>query len=136
MNFDEIVDNRRSSRLFTNDKVSEKQLEKILSSGSLAPSAKNRQPWKFYILNDKQKNDIMNMLFEWERLNPKEKTSVKGTAEQIRTANKMIMIYSDSYKSKYKNQNYKKPDYLSIRLCYREYEPTSCKFRIRKLYFM
>ena len=50
MNFDEIVDNRRSARLFTNDEVSEKQLEKILSSGSLAPSARNRQPWKFYIL--------------------------------------------------------------------------------------
>jgi nitroreductase len=55
MNFDEIVDNRRSARLFTNDDVSKKQLEKILSSGSLAPSARNRQPWKFYILSDTQK---------------------------------------------------------------------------------
>ena len=67
MNFDEIVDNRRSARLFTNDEVSEEQLEKILSSGSLAPSARNRQPWKFYILNAEQKNDIMNMLFEWDK---------------------------------------------------------------------
>ena len=109
MNFDEIVDNRRSARLFTNDDVSKKQLEKILSSGSLAPSARNRQPWKFYILSDTQK-----MIFEWDRLNPKEKTSVKGSAEQIRTANKMIMIYTDSYKSKSKNENYKKPDYISL----------------------
>lgn len=114
MNFDEIVDNRRSARLFTNDYVSKKQLEKILLSGSLAPSARNRQPWKFYILSDTQKNDIMDMLFEWDRLNPKEKTSVKGSAEQIRTANKMIMIYTDSYKSKSKNENYKKPDYISL----------------------
>ncbi len=30
MNFDEIVDNRRSARLFTNDDVSKKQLEKDL----------------------------------------------------------------------------------------------------------
>ena len=114
MNFDEIVDNRRSARLFTDDEVSEKQLKKILSSGSLAPSARNRQPWKFYILNDKQKDDIMNMLFEWDKQNPKERTSVKGSAEQIRTANKMIMIYSDGYKSKSKNENYKKPDYISL----------------------
>ena len=114
MNIDEIVDNRRSARLFTNDEVSKKQLEKILSSGSLAPSARNRQPWKFYILNDKQKDDIMNMLFEWDKQNPKERTSVKGSAEQIRTANKMIMIYSDGYKSKSKNENYKKPDYISL----------------------
>lgn len=129
MNFDEIVDHRRSARLFTNDEVSEKQLKKILFSGSLAPSARNRQPWKFYILNDKQKDDITNMLFEWDKQNPKERTSVKGSAEQIRTANKMIIIYSDGYKSKSKNENYKKPDYISIRMCHRKYELTSCKFR-------
>lgn len=114
MNFNEIIYNRRSARLFTNDEVSKEQLQSIISSASVAPSARNRQPWKFYILNDKEKQHIMNMLFEWDKLNPKEKTSVKGTAEQIRTANKMIMIYSDSYKSKSKNENYKKPDYISL----------------------
>lgn len=56
----------------------------------------------------------MNMLFEWDKTHPNEKTSVKCTANQIRTANKMIMVYSDNYKSKSKNKNYKKPDYLSI----------------------
>lgn len=131
MNFDEVISNRRSARLFTDEDVSDKQLDKILQSASIAPSARNRQPWKFYVLNDEQKNHIMDMLFEWDKLNPKERTSVKGTAEQIKTANKMIMIYSDDYKSKSKNKNYKKPDYISIRLCYRKYELTSCKFRIR-----
>lgn len=114
MNFDEIINNRRSARLFTDEDISKRQIEKILQSASLAPSARNRQPWKFYILNNEQKNHIMDMLFEWDKLNPKERTSVKGTAEQIRTANKMIMIYSDSYKSKAKNENYRKPDYLSL----------------------
>lgn len=114
MNFDEILYNRRSARLFTDDNISDEQLKKILYSGSLAPSAKNRQPWKFYVLNDTQKNDVMNMLFEWDRLNPKEKTSVKGSAQQIQTANKMIMIYSDCYKSASKSKNYIKPDYISI----------------------
>ena len=126
MNFDEIINSRRSARFFTNDEVTKNQLDKILTSGNIAPSARNRQPWKFYVLDDTQKNDIMNMLFEWDRLNPKERTSVKGTAEQIRTANKMIMIYSDKYKSKSKNEYYKKPDYLSIRLCNRKYEFRSC----------
>ena len=114
MDFDEIINNRRSARLFTDDVISNKQIEKILQSGCSAPSARNRQPWKFYVLNDEQKNHIMNMLFEWDKLNPKEKTSVKGSAEQIKTANKMIMIYSDNYKSKSKNKNYKKPDYISL----------------------
>lgn len=114
MDFDEIINNRRSARLFTNEDVSNEQIDKILQSASIAPSARNRQPWKFYILNNEQKNHIMKMLFEWDKINPKERTSVKGTAEQIKTANKMIMIYSDNYKSKAKNENYKKPDYLSL----------------------
>lgn len=53
MNFDEIVDNRRSARLFTNDEVSEKQLEKILSSGSLAPS-KRLKRFTIKLTNTKQ----------------------------------------------------------------------------------
>ena len=114
MDFDEIINNRRSARLFTDEDVSSDIINKILQSASIAPSARNRQPWKFYILNNEQKNHIMDMLFEWDKINPKERTSVKGTAEQIKTANKMIMIYSDSYKSKAKNENYKKPDYLSL----------------------
>ena len=114
MDFDEIINNRRSARLFTNEDVSRELINKILQSASIAPSARNRQPWKFYILNNEQKNHIMDMLFEWDKINPKERTSVKGTAEQIKTANKMIMIYSDNYKSKSKNKNYKKPDYLSL----------------------
>lgn len=126
MDFNEIINNRRSARVFTNELVTQNQLNKILLSASLAPSAKNRQPWKFYILNDEQKNHITNMLFEWDKLNPKEKTSVKGTAEQIKSANKMVILYSDNYNSSSKMTNYKKPDYISIRMCYRKYEFTSC----------
>ncbi len=114
MDFNEVINNRRSARLFTDENISNKQIEKILESGCVAPSARNRQPWKFYILNDEQKNHIMDMLFEWDKFNSKKRFSVKGTAEQIKTANKMIMIYSDSYKSKAKNKNYKKPDYISL----------------------
>lgn len=125
MNFNEVLINRRSAREFTSEGISKNHLYKILSSASLAPSAKNRQPWKFYVLNDEQKNHIMNMLFEWDKLNSKAKTSVKGSAQQIKQANKMLMIYSDNYSSSSKMANYKKPDYLSIRMCNRKYEFTS-----------
>ncbi len=114
MDFNEVINNRRSARVFNGENVSNKQIEEILQSACSAPSAKNRQPWKFYILDDEQKNHIMDMLFKWDKLNPEEQTSVKGSAEQIKSADKMIMIYSDSYKSKSKNRNYKKPDYISL----------------------
>ena len=109
MEFHVIVKSRRSARNFTGEHVDNKDIEKILYSASLAPSAKNRQPWKFYVLSDEQKQYIMNMLFEWDKQNRKERTSVKGTAEQIEVADKMIMIYSDT-----KKEPYKKPDYISL----------------------
>ena len=114
MELKETIKNRRSIRKYKNTEISKEIIDDLIDCARLAPSAKNRQPWKFYILNDKQKDDIMNMLFEWDKQNLKERTSVKGSAEQIRTANKMIMIYSDGYKSKSKNENYKKPDYISL----------------------
>ena len=116
MNFDDIINNRRTARIFTDKNVSKEQIEKILHSACIAPSAKNRQPWKFYILDDEQKEHITNMLFEWIKENPKSKTSLKGSAGQIKSANKMIMIYTDNYNGK--KSYYKKPDYISIRMCY------------------
>ena len=68
MNIDEIINNRRSARNFTDKDVSEEQIKKIIQSASKAPSAKNRQPWKFYILNNFQKNHIADMLLEWDNL--------------------------------------------------------------------
>lgn len=117
MEFDEIIKIRRSARSFEKTNVTNYQVNRIIQSASTAPSAKNRQPWKFYILSNNQKNHIVDMLIGWEKQNPNEKTSVKGTAEQIKQANKMIMIYSDNYKSKIKRTYYKKPDYISMRMC-------------------
>ena len=101
MNIDEIINNRRSARNFTDKDVSEEQIKIIIQSASKAPSAKNRQPWKFYILNNFQKNHIADMLLEWDKNNKNEHSSAKGTAEQIILANKMIL-------------NYKNPYYLSL----------------------
>ena len=39
--------NRRSVDSFTGDTVSREVMDRILEAGRLAPSAKNRQPWRF-----------------------------------------------------------------------------------------
>lgn len=41
---------RKSIRKFKDDPISEDVLKKILYAGTLAPSGKNKQPWKFYIV--------------------------------------------------------------------------------------
>ena len=43
------IENRRSIRKYKPDEIERKLIEEIIYSASLAPSAKNRQPWKFIV---------------------------------------------------------------------------------------
>lgn len=45
---------RRSVRKYKDKPVSKETIEKILDAGRMAPSAINRQPWKFYVLTKKE----------------------------------------------------------------------------------
>ena len=46
---------RKSVRKFTSEPVSDKQVETLLRAAMAAPSAKNGQPWRFVVVNDKDK---------------------------------------------------------------------------------
>ena len=114
MELDTAISSRKTIRKFQNKNVPDNYLYEIIQSAMLAPSAKNRQPWRFYILDDNQKNDITNMMYEWASENKDTHTSIKGSANQMKTANKAIIIYTPNYHSKNKKTYYKKPDYLSL----------------------
>jgi nitroreductase len=49
----EAIEKRRSIRIFKQG-VSEEQLRKIILAGTKAPSAGNRQPWEFIIIDDQK----------------------------------------------------------------------------------
>ncbi len=49
----EIV-NRRSVRTFSNAPVDPHKLERVVEAGRRAPSAKNRQAWRFIVVRDEQ----------------------------------------------------------------------------------
>lgn len=48
----EAIHTRRSVRKYTDKKISEDLVEKILSAGMSAPSAGNQQPWHFIVIDD------------------------------------------------------------------------------------
>lgn len=48
----ELIKNRRSVREFTEERINEDLIEKILDAGRWAPSGLNNQPWKFIIIRD------------------------------------------------------------------------------------
>ena len=58
----EAIKNRRSIRKYKNAPVSREQISEILQAGMLAPSSKNRQPWKFIVATDAAKEEVCNVM--------------------------------------------------------------------------
>jgi nitroreductase len=55
----DIIKQRRSVREFTDDEVSDEQINKILESARWAPSGMNNQPWRFVVIKNKKiKNEL------------------------------------------------------------------------------
>ena len=53
----ENILNRRSIRKYTNEKISEEKIEKILKAAMYAPSAMNYQPWHFIVIDKREAID-------------------------------------------------------------------------------
>ena len=51
---DEVIRNRRSARSFTDYIIPDQELMEILSAGIMAPSGKNRKPWRFVIVRNRE----------------------------------------------------------------------------------
>lgn len=50
----ESIYTRRAIRKYTDKKVSDEQIEKLLKAGMSGPSAVNEQPWHFIVVKDKK----------------------------------------------------------------------------------
>ena len=50
MEFEKVIRERKSTRLFSNKEVEQEKIDKILEAGRLAPTAKNYQPFKIYVV--------------------------------------------------------------------------------------
>ena len=59
---------RKSVRKFTSEPVSDKQVETLLKAAMAAPSAMNKQPWRFVVVNDKEKLASMAESLPYARL--------------------------------------------------------------------
>ena len=116
MELKETIKNRRSVRKYKNMDISNDIIEDLINFARLAPSAKNRQPWKFMIVKDKTKNKIADIMLEQvkesrvslERKIYNANSSVKTTAYTIKKAPVLILVF------KPKEDNWIIGDSLSI----------------------
>lgn len=59
MELSEAIQQRRSTREFLGRPVQQDQIEEILEAARLAPSATNRQPWRFVILQQEKEKELI-----------------------------------------------------------------------------
>ncbi|MCL2354409.1 MAG: nitroreductase family protein [Oscillospiraceae bacterium] len=96
MDIQEIIEKRLTTLHYSNKKIADEDLNAIIDTALLAPSAKNRQPWRFYILSGKQKDDIVKIMRDWKN-DIGISTTVKRTARVMGEASDVIIIYSDKW---------------------------------------
>ncbi len=119
MEFKETIYNRRSIRKYVDKDVPNKLIEDLINCARLAPSAKNRQPWKFLIVKNEIKNRIAELMLEkeenrdikdisLERKKLNANSSVKATAQIIKEAPILILVFKEN------NDNWITGDTLSI----------------------
>ncbi|MCC0645556.1 nitroreductase [Clostridioides sp. ZZV13-5731] len=56
------ISKRRSIRKYKNQSISHETIEKIIEAGINAPSSKNRQPWKFIVVTEKEKESMLRAM--------------------------------------------------------------------------
>jgi len=64
VNTRETIATRRSIRRFKLDPLPKDAVEQILKAASLAPSGKNRQPWRFILVREEKRNEMTRVLQE------------------------------------------------------------------------
>ena len=93
------IEKRRSIRKYKDKTVKKEKVEDILNAGRLAPSAKNRQPWYFVVVDKETKNKIGNIMTDLKMKEKEEgdytySSSVGFTGEIIKKADVMILVYT------------------------------------------
>ena len=120
----DYITERRSIRKYKSQLVDKKIIDEIIKAGLLAPSAKNRQPWKFIVYKEKSKNvllDEMEKGFLRERdgnaLLPDSKNGLAdafNTLKIMREAPVLIVILNTNGGSPFTNIN---PDNRITEIC-------------------
>lgn len=119
MEFMDVIKSRKSCREFSSRMIPKKLILDILEAGRLAPSAKNRQPWYFVILEGDKKNRVADILesdlkvrdiLEVNKPTKEEipVASLINSVRIIREAPVLILVFRTN------EEEWKEADYISI----------------------
>lgn len=58
----EAIRTRRSIRRFKSDPIERETIERLLEAAVLAPSAKNSQPWRFTVIQESKRSEMIEVI--------------------------------------------------------------------------
>ena len=91
MEFSEVVEGRRSIRYFTDEEIPEEDIRKIVTFGTLAPNAGNRQDWRCLVLKDSATKNEIKALVQ-DKLESLAKRAGKENPERYRNRHGSILF--------------------------------------------
>lgn len=82
----DAIYNRRSIRYFKPDPLPEEAMAEILRAGMWAPSPKHRQPWRFLVVTDGAKEEMLDAMARGISRSERGNGLITGSAAYIRNA--------------------------------------------------
>ncbi|MFW5803718.1 MAG: nitroreductase family protein [bacterium] len=73
---------RRSIRNYSNKKVTEEQVRKILKAAMFAPSARNQQPWHFIVTSNKDIFSVINKIHPYSLMLKEAQVAILTCADE------------------------------------------------------
>ena len=88
---------RRSIRKFKNIDIPKEVILELIDTARISPSAKNIQPWKFYVAKGKTKDTIADFMKEYADSNGPEKyAGMYSTGNAIKQAPVLLLVFRDN----------------------------------------
>lgn len=87
MELEKVIKNRRSIRKFRDSKIEKEKIYKLIEAARLCQSAKNRQPWRFLILDSETKNQVADIMLS---LSDERDYKLSGYANSSKSSAKII----------------------------------------------
>ena len=87
---------RRSIRKFSDMPISRADIEEIIESGMKAPSSKNRQPWKFIVIQGEAKKEMLKAFRKGIEREEKESPLLPNSRQHIAGARHTVEIMEEA----------------------------------------
>ena len=116
----EAIARRRSIRNFKDTPIPRESIEKLLAAAVLAPSAKNRQPWRFVVLQGAARTKLARLMVEgadYVESRGDKSGSCRNSARIVAQAPVTILVFNAAYEHEgiiFDQVTYNAPDIQSI----------------------